>query len=140
MAQTNPKRTNIAINAAGGAMTNIPLTILASKVKVMEDPALNGGNQQGLLGFIIDTQWPQPAVPILPGMNIPPLASPQALQTWLPNNNGQVGEAFEPIIFGGDEGRVHGGEGNYVGAQGTVILQLTTNSNLAGGVILIEWP
>jgi hypothetical protein len=130
MTQVNPKVSNIALNAKGGALTNITLTIMASKVEVIEDPNFNGGVQQGLTGFYIDTQPPQSTL----------IPSPAQQQTWLPANNGQTGHAYEPIIFGGTDGRVHGGEGNYVGAQGTVILQLTTNSENPGGVLLVEWP
>jgi hypothetical protein len=140
MAQINPKTTNIAINAKGVAMTNIALTILASKVEVMEDPALNGGVPQGLTGYYIDNQPPQPTIPIVAGGGAPPQASPANLQVWLPPTNGQNGRAYQPIIFGGDAGRVRGGEGDYVGAQGTVVLQLTSNSPLASGIILTEWP
>jgi hypothetical protein len=140
MTAVNPKITNIPINALGGAMTNITLTIMASKVTVIEDPAYNNGAPQGLTGYYIDTQPPQPPIPIEPGGAAPPEASPANLQVWLPGSNGQTGRAFQPIIFGGTDGRVHGGEGNYVGAKGTVILQLTTNSANPGGIILEEWP
>ena len=140
MSQNNPVVRNIAINAKGGNMTNIALTILASKVEVMEDPALNGGVPQGLTGYYIDTQPPQPTVPIMPGGAAPPQADPSNLQVWLPATNGQNGRAYQPIIFGGDAGRVHGGEGGYVGAQGTVVLQLTSNTNNASGIILVQWP
>jgi|SRR5580658_3666723 hypothetical protein len=126
--EVNPKITNIPINAANGALTAIVLTIMASKVEVMEDPAYNGGELQGLTGYYADTQ--------------PATGFPQsgALQVWLPNNNGQTGRAYQPIIFGGSDGRVHGGEGNYVGAEGTIVLYLTTNSANPGGIILVEWP
>lgn len=140
MAQINPKITNIAINAKGGNMTNITLTILASKVEIMEDPALNNGVPQGLTGYYIDNQPPQPSIPIMPGGVAPPQASPSNLQVWLPATNGQNGRAYQPIIFGGQDGRVKGGESDYVGAQGTVVLQLTTNSPTAGGIVLVEWP
>jgi hypothetical protein len=139
MPNTNPKVTPIAINAQGGLMTNITLTIMASKVDVIEDPSLNNGVQQGLTGYYIDTQPGLGIPPIEPGGAPPPQANPQALQVWLPNSNGQTGAAFEPITFGGTDGRVHGGEGDYVGADGTVILQLTTNGQNAGGVLLREW-
>ena len=140
MTAVNPKVTSIPINAAGGLMTNITLTIMASKVEVMEDPAYNGGVPQGLQGYMIDTQPPQPTIPIELGGAAPPQASPDYLFTWLPNNNGQQGRAYQPIIFGGSDGRVHGGEGNYVGGEGTVVLQLTTASETSGGVLLVEWP
>ena len=143
MATFNPKVTKIAINASGGLWTPIPLTIMASKVRVHEDPAYNGGVFQGLTGYFVDTQPPQPAAvasPWNPVDGVPPGASPAAQFTWLPNNNGQEGPAYEPISFGGSEGgRVHGGDGDYVGAQGTVVLWLTTNSENAGGVLLEEW-
>jgi hypothetical protein len=139
MAEVNPKRTNVAINAKGGAMTNITLTIMASKVTVIEDPSYNGGVQQGLTGYYIDTQPAVGTPPTQPPGVVPPQASPPNLQVWLPNSNGQQGSTYEPIIFGGDAGRVHGAYGNYVGANGTVILQLTTNSENAGGIILEEW-
>lgn len=130
MANDNPKITRIPINALGGAMTQIVLTIMASKVTVQEDPFYNDGAAQGLTGYYDDTQPPQPT---------PPTRSPNALQVWLPNTNGQNGRAYQPIIFGGTDGRVHGGEGKYVGGEGTVILELTTNYANAGGVILEEW-
>jgi hypothetical protein len=140
MASSNPLILNVAINAKGALMTNIILSILCSKVTVIEDPSYNGGQMQGLTGYYIDPNPPQEAVPIELGV-APPNASPQNLQVWLPNSEGQRGRAYEPIEFGGSEGgRVHGGEGNYVGGTGTVILQLTTNSVNAGGVIVEMWP
>ncbi len=140
MTAVNPKITNIALNGNGGALKNIPLTIMASKVRVSEDPAQNNGVAQGLQGYIIDTQPPQPTVPVEPGGAAPPQASPANLQVWLPNTAGQNGPGFQPIVFGGSDGRVHGGEGNYVGANGTVILQLQSASPTATGIILEEWP
>ena len=138
MGNSNPKVTVIAVNAVGGAMVNIALTMLASKVEVMEDPSQNNGALQGLTGYYIDTQPPQPTIPIELGGAAPPQASPSNLQVWLPNSQGQQGRAYEPIIFGGTDGRVHGGQGDYVGGQGTVILQLTSNG-AATNVLLTEW-
>jgi hypothetical protein len=140
MTLVNPKITNIPINALGGAMTNIVLTIMCSKAEVMEDPAYNNGVPQGLTGYYIDTQPGLPTPPIEPGGAAPPQASPANLQVWLPNNNGQIGRAYEPIIFGGPDGRTHGAYSEFVGAQGTTILQLTTSTQNGGGVILVEWP
>lgn len=140
MTQVNPKTTNIAINAKGGAMTNIAMTILASKVTVMEDPSYNGGVLQGLAGYYIDPQPPQETIPVEANGGPPPQATPQNLQVWLANTDGAVGPAYEPIVFGGEDGRVHGAYGNYVGADGTVLLQLTTNGANAGGIILQEYP
>lgn len=146
MGAINPKITNIAIGAVGTAMTNVVMTILASKVEIIEDPSTNNGVQQGLTGFYIDTAPPQPTVPIMPVVappgspTPPPQASPQNVQVWLPNTNGQIGRAYEPILFGGQDGRVHGGQGDYVGAAGTVVAQLTTNTPNAGGVLLVEYP
>lgn len=140
MTAVNPKITNIALNGSAGALINIALTIMASKVRVSEDPAQNNGAPQGLQGYIIDTQPPQQAIPIEPGGGPPPEATPQNLQMWLPNTAGQNGPGFQPIVRGGESGRVHGGEGDYVGAQGTVILQLKSASATATGIILEEWP
>ena len=144
MAPINPKVTSIAINAKGGLWIPVPLTIMASKVTVEEDPAYNNGVFQGLLGYYVDTQPPQPATvgaPWNPVNGVPPAASPNYQFTWLPNNAGQTGRAYEPIMFGGGEGgRVHGGLGDYVGANGTVILWLTTNSVNPSGILLEEWP
>ena len=125
---TNPKVTSIPINALGAGFTPIVMTIMASKVRVMEDPSYNNGAPQGLTGYYADTQ--------------PATGNPQTgtLQVWLPNNQGQIGPAYQPISFGGGEGgRVEGGQGDYVGADGTVILYLTTNTQLASAVLLEEW-
>lgn len=130
MPQVNPKVTNIAINALGGAGTVIATTILCSRAEVMEDPAFNAGAQQGLAGYYLDPDSPHAA---------PTKANPNA-QVWLPNGTGGEGQAYEPIVFGGEKGRVHGGLGNYVGAQGTPLLLLTSASANAGGVLLVEWP
>jgi hypothetical protein len=142
MANSDPRRKSIPINAKGGAWTPIPLTITASKVEVMEDPAYNNGAFQGLTGYFVDTQPPQPAgvnAPA-PAGPTPPAAIPNYQFTWLPNDQGQEGAAYQPIKFGGGEGgRVHGAFAEYPGAQGTVILWLTTNSQNAGGVLLEEW-
>jgi hypothetical protein len=134
MPQTNPKVTNIAINNNAGAFTVIKGTMQASKVLVMEDPSLNAGVAQGLQGYYLDPNS-NPANPTrdLGGNN----AAVQ--QTWLPNSAGQTGPAYEPIIFGGPDGRVHGAYGEYTSAQGTPLLQLRTNSATAGGVLLVEW-
>jgi hypothetical protein len=140
MTAVNPKVTSIPINAQGGLMTNIALTIMASKVEVMEDPAYNNGILQGLQGYMIDTQPGVSTPPIENPQAAPPQASPSYLFTWLPNNNGQEGRAYEPIIFGGQDGRTHGAYSDFVGAQGTTILQLTTNGPNAGAVLLVEWP
>jgi len=139
MAAVNPKITNIALNANSGAMKNIVLTIMASKVRISEDPAQNNGVPQGLQGYIIDTQPPQGAVPIEPGGAAPPQASPANLQMWLPNTAGQDGPGFQPIVLGGDAGRVHGAYAEYVGAEGTVVLQLQSASATPTGIILEEW-
>jgi hypothetical protein len=128
MPQTNPKVTNIALNAKGGAFTLIAGTKMSSKVEIMEDPATAGGDQQGLTGYIMD-----------PNSKGNPTPSNPNIQVWLPNSAGQVGWAYEPIIFGGDSGRVHGAYGLYTGADGTPYLQLTTNSGAAGGILLVEW-
>lgn len=127
MALRNPKVTKIAINAAGGAMTKILGTQMASKVDIIEDPAFNAGVQQGLTGNRLD-----------PSANMAaPVVGP--LEVWLPNGTGGMGESYEPITFGGPDGRVHGGLGLYVGVQGWPYAQLTTNSANAGGVLLREW-
>jgi hypothetical protein len=144
MPNSNPKITAIAINAKGGLWTPIAMTIMSGKVTVQEDPAYNNGVAQGLTGYYVDTQPPQPAAVAAdwnPVDGVPPgVTLPAYQQTWLPNNNGQEGQAYQPIKFGGSEaGRVHGGYGDYVGAQGTVLLWLTTNSENAGGILLEEW-
>lgn len=125
---TNPKVTSIPINALNGGFTDIVLTIMASKVRVQEDPSYNNGAFQGLTGFYTDTQ---------PASGYPNVG-PQ--KVWLGNDQGQVGPAYQPISFGGTEGgRVDGGYGRYVGADGTIILRLTTNSQNPGGILLEEW-
>lgn len=128
--QDNPKVTNIPINAKGGAFTLIAGTIMSSRVEVIEDPAFNAGVAQGLTGFYLDPTGSQTA----------PAQSPAVIQVWLPQTAGQRGQAFEPITFGGDGGRVNGWQGRYTGAAGTPLLQLTTNSATPGGVLLVEWP
>lgn len=142
MGNSNPRVTSYAINAKGGAWVPIPLTIMASKVTVIEDPAFNNGVFQGLTGYYVDTQPPQnPGVDAPSAAAVPPgVATPAYQQVWLPNTDGQEGQAFEPIKFGGSEaGRVHGALGDYVGAEGTVVLWLTTNTQNAGAVLVEEW-
>lgn len=132
MSQTNPKTTQITLNGSGGAYVDIKTTIPCSKVEVQEDPTKNAGTAQGLQGYYLDpdSNHAAPAVdPAIPGQ-----------QVWLPNSAGQLGRAYQPIIFGGSDGRVHGGEGNYVGAQGTPLLRLRSNSATATGILLVEWP
>lgn len=130
MPQTNPKVTNIALNGDAGAYTVISTTIMASKVEIQEDPSLNAGVAQGLQGYYLDPNS-NPANP-----SVDP-AAPGA-QVWLPNTAGQNGRAYQPIIFGGDAGRVHGAEGNYVGQA--PLLKLRSNSATATGILLVEWP
>ena len=154
MSQTNPKVTNIALNANGGPFAVILLTILASKAEVTEDPAYNAGVGQSLQGYYLDPQVTLAA----DFLANPTLAAAQARgylanpnrQVWLPNNGGSgQAQSYEPITFGGSDGRVHGGEGGYVGAPGPGatpgswtggLLMLTMNSASAGGVLLTEWP
>lgn len=124
---TNPKITRIALNAVGGGFTDIKLTIVASKVEVMEDPAVNDGAPQGLTGFYTDTQ---------PATGFPNVGNQE---NWLPQTAGQRGYAFQPIVFGGIDGRVDGGHGGYVGAQGTVVLRLSSLTVTTTTVILAEW-
>jgi len=126
----NPKVTSIPIPAAGGVPVAITLTIMASKVTVQEDPAYNTGAGQGLQGYYVDTQPPQAN---------PPVPSPATLFVWLANTAGQIGRAYQPIIFGGADGRVHVALGKYVGAEGTVILLLTSKSANPSAVLLEEW-
>src|SRR5271157_4809379 len=136
MSAQRPKVTVIPINALGGNMTNITLTIMASKAVIVEDPTQNGGVPQGLTGYYIDTQPPQPAIPIMPVGTAPPQATPQNLQAWLPNSAGQQGPQYEPITLGGVDARIHGAFGEYVGAQGTVVLQLTSSTQNATNILL----
>lgn len=130
MPQTNPKVTNIAINAKNGAMTLIAGTKMSSRVMVMEDPNYNAGVAQGLQGYYLDPNSNGNVQRDKGGNGAP------VLQTWLPNSAGQQGQAYQPIIF---EDRVHGGVGLYPAADGTPLLQLTTNSVNPGGVLLVEW-
>jgi len=130
MAQVNPKVRNIVVPAAGAAPVIIAGTMLASKVVVMEDPNANNGVAQGLTGYFLDPTS-NPANPT---------QDPQVLQTWLPQINGGQGPAYQPIILGGTDGRVHGGEGNYVGAQNTPYLSLNSATNLPTAILLQEWP
>jgi hypothetical protein len=121
----------------------IRLTIAASKALVQEDPAYNAGVFQGLTGYYLDPTAvlsaaflanPTPAAALAAGY----LANTK-LQVWLSNSAGQQGQAYEPITFGGSDGRVHGGEGGYVGGQGSGIL-LISSVSAAGGILLTEWP
>ena len=144
MSQTNPKVTNIAVNGNAGAFTLILLTILASKVQVTEDPTYNAGTAQGLAGYYLDPQAVLSAAFLAnptyaAAKAVGYLANPNA-QAWLPSTAGQQGQAYEPITFGGSDGRVHGGEGGYVGGQGSAVLMVTSNSATATGVLLTEWP
>lgn len=131
MGQVNPKTTKVALEATGGAYTDIVLTIPCSKAEIQEDPALNAGVAQGLQGYYLD--------PDSKGAPVPDPAN-DTVNNWLPNTAGQNGRAFQPIIFGGVDGRVDGGKGNYVGAQGTPLLRLKSLTANATGVILVEWP
>lgn len=130
MGSMNPKVTKVAINALGGAMVTILGTIMSSRVEIMEDPSFNAGALQGLTGFLMD-----------PLSKAAPVVDPNCPNqlVWLPNGTGGTGFAFEPIRFGGDGGRVDGGLGNYVGADGVPYVKLTSNG-LAGGILLVEWP
>ena len=130
MPQVNPKVTNVAIKANGAGFTLIACSILASKVEVMEDPAYNNGAAQALQGYYMDPDSPHAA----------PTKDNPNLQTWLGQATGGVGQGFQPIKFGGSDGRVHGGEGLYVGAAGTPLLLLESYSANATGVIVTEWP
>ena len=144
MSQTNPKVSNVAVNAIGGAPVLIRLSILASKVSVQEDPSLNAGVAQGLTGYYLDPDVILPtafiAAPTLAAAIAGGLLANPNLQVWLANSVGQQGQAYQPITFGGSDGRVHGGEGGYVGAQNSGVLLLTSNSATATGVLLVEWP
>lgn len=145
MPQTNPKTTNVAVPAAGApTWALIACTLPNGKTEVIEDPNFNAGQQQGLQGYYLDPNAtlspaflanPTPQAAQLAGY----LANPN-LQVFLPNGGGGTGRAYQPVIFGGDAGRVHGGFGGTVGAQGTGLLLLQMYAGLAGGVLLTEWP
>lgn len=136
--ESNPKVTAIAVNGNAGPFTAITLTMMASKVRVQEDPAVNNGAAQGLTGFLADTQ--PGATGTNPNGGTSTFPSQGTQRTWLANANGQEGPAYQPICFGGSEGgRVRGGQGDYVGADGTVILYLTSASATATQVLLEEW-
>src|ERR1035441_9861946 len=79
MTAVNPKVTIVAINNNAGLMTNIVLTIMCSKVTIIEDPGQNNGVAQGLQGYYIDTQPAVGVPPIEPGGGSPPQASPANL-------------------------------------------------------------
>lgn len=128
--QTNPKVTNIVLNGSAGAYITISTTIMASKVEIQEDPSLNNGVAQGLQGFYLDPNS-NPANPSLD-------ESAPGAQVWLANSAGQQGRAYQPILFGGADGRVHGGLGNYVGQA--PLLKLRSNSATPTGILLVEWP
>ena len=142
MTQTNPKVTNVAIGGSAGAWTLIAGSILSSKVEVMEDPAI--GAAQGLQGYYMDPEKvlsaaflanPTPAAALAAGY----LANPN-LQNWLPNPSGAPGQGFEPITFGGADGRVHGAFGNYVAGQNQGLLLIRSLGAAANGVLVTEWP
>lgn len=142
MPQTNPKVTNVAIGGSAGAWTVILATILSSKLEVMEDPSIGGA--QGLQGYYMDPDAvlsaaflanPTPGTALAKGY----LANPN-LQNWLPNPSGAPGQGFEPISFGGSDGRVHGGEGGYVAGQGRALLLIRSLGAAANGILLTEWP
>jgi hypothetical protein len=132
MPQVNPKTTKVALNGSGGAYVDIALTILASKAEIQEDPNLNAGTAQGLTGFYLDPDSSHAAPAVDPAND--------TVNQWLPNTTGQNGRAYQPIIFGGMDGRVDGGKGNYVGAAGTPLLRIRSSSATATGILLVEWP
>lgn len=144
MPQTNPKVTNIAVPAKGNGFALIAGTILSGKAQVMEDPAYNNGAQQGLYGYYLDPT----AILSAAFIAAPTLAAARAngylanpnAQVWLPNGAGAQGQGYEPITFGGADGRVHGAYGGYAAAQNQGLLLLSSNSATAGGILLTEWP
>lgn len=132
MPQMNPKTTAIAVPAKGAAnFALIAMTIMAGTVEIIEDPSVNAGVAQGLTGFYMD-----------PDSKGNPQVDPNlpTSQVWLPNSAGQTGRAYQPIRFGGEYGRVHGAFGNTVGADGTPLLKLQSNSATPTQVLLVEWP
>lgn len=126
MSSVNPKVTAIALPV--GVFTAIVMTITASKVQITEDPAQNNGAPQGLTGYLTDTQ---------PATGNPNVGEQMV---WLANTAGQRGFGFQPIELGGADGRVMGPEGEFVGAQGTIVARLQPNGPNATGVLLVEWP
>ena len=128
--QNLPRVTNVAVPASGAAPVLIKLSMLASKVEVTEDPSYNAGVAQGLKGYYMDPTAPA---------SVPAMSNPN-LQVWLPNTAGQRGQGFQPIVFGGEDARVHGGKGDYVGGQNSAVLQVTSATATATGVIVTEWP
>lgn len=128
--QTNPKVTNIAVPAAGQPPVLIVGTMQASRVEVMEDPSLNAGVAQGLTGYYMDNAAARGSTPA---------KSNPTQQVWLPNTAGQQGQAYQPIRFGGDGGRVHGAVGEYTSSDSTPLLLLNSATGTATGVLLVEW-
>lgn len=135
MPQINPKVTNIAVPVTGADPVIIVGTMMASKVEIQEDPALNAGTAQGLAGYYMDPDSNHAAPARDLGGNAAPVK-----QNWLANTQGQIGQAYQPIVFGGADGRVHGAFGNYTSAPGTPLLSLNSLTATATGILLVEWP
>jgi hypothetical protein len=134
---TNPKVTKIAVNGSGGAAVIVRCTIMASYAEIQEDPSLNAGVAQGLVGQRLD----------------PFTGVGTVTETWEPNTQGQEGEAFQPITFG-DPRRIHGAFGDYIGqggsggapetpgkppSLGTPLVSLKSLTATATGILLKEW-
>ena len=102
---TNPKLTYVPLNASGGAMTAIVLSVMARFVEIAEDMAAgspNGGVAQGFAGNLVDP---------ITGTLSPPAAG---AGFWKQDDPAAVPQA---LINRGDPRSVHGGWGVPVGGM-----------------------
>jgi hypothetical protein len=123
----NPKLTYIPLNALGGAVTSIPLSMMARFVEIAEDVAPgspNGGVAQGFAGNLVDP---------VTGVLSPPTVG---AGYWKQSAPESVPEA---IIKLGDPRSVHGGLGVPVGGTGAVVAKLTSATATPTQAIVREW-
>lgn len=144
----NPKVTNIAVPALNGGFLPILLTLTATaRAEVQEDPSVNAGVPQGLVGYYVDAAIATPAVMqslagqpgavVLLALQKLGALKPAVQQSWLATAGG-VGTAYQPIELG-DWLRIHAGNGEYIGVGGECILLLTSATATATQVLLTEW-
>lgn len=124
---TNPKETYVPLNASGGALTDIVLSIMARYVEICEDEAPgspNGGVAQGFQGNLVDP---------IDGSLTPPALNAGFWKRISPE------QVPCPAINLGDPRSVHGGMGVPVGGKGAIVAQLTSATATATQAIVREY-
>lgn len=142
MPQLNPKRTWYAIPVSGAAPLVIRLTTWAKYVEINEDPALNAGVPQGLLYNALtphadSTNITKDSEPQFPLMGYAPPSQFNGPQLAFGDKHNVHSMTTGPLGNPGSGGNIDVPGGRP--SLGTPLVQLTSNTATATGVIVTEY-